>query len=293
MATNWLGILSSAVGLGASVLGGNKQQKQLLAMQRRQMQIAENYLNAQNRMWQPYVDAGRNALAQTRAFVNEQNAERFAGDRLADIARDRSVAAAYQTTARNNANIAASFGNNTGRVVGSQMRNERAGNEAISNANFNWAQQVRSKQTQATNNYLQGLTSLNNAGYTGTNAMSQAYNNYASMAGQANAMGASVDRGSGWQDVGGILMGIGANSLLGQYGKQAAPEDQANKWPTPETNWGDYGAPKALPAPPGGVYNTGIYGGFYPGDNPYAPGGRFLPNKWNQLNPIAQYYLGP
>lgn len=238
---NWAGIISSVVGAGASILGGNKQQKQLMQLQRRQLQIAENNLNAQQRMWRPYVDAGYNALAQTRAFVNEQNAERFAGDRLADVARDRSVAAAYQATARNNANLVASYGANTGRIVGSQMRNERAGNEAVSAANFNWAQQVRSKQTQATNAYLQGLTSLNNAGYTGTNAMSQAYNNYANMASQAEAYGASGDKGSAWADVGGILMGLGFDSLLQGNVKKTEGLDPANKYAVEPTDWGGYG----------------------------------------------------
>ena len=237
---NWLGILSSTIGLGASLLGQNKQRKELLRLQNKQMQIAQNYLNAQQTMWRPFVDAGYNSLAQTRAFVNEQNAERFSGDRMADIARDRSVSAAYQATARNNANLMASYGANTGRVVGSQMRNERAGADAVSNANFNWAQQVRSKQTQATNAYLQGLTSLNNAGYTGTNAMSQAYNNYANMANQASATPVGSGSGSAWSDIGGILMGIGTDSLLQGMNKQQAPETSPlPTQPGGSTDWGD------------------------------------------------------
>lgn len=212
---NPLGIITGGLGLISSFFGASSQRKQQEAMIARMQRLNNDNLNRQIKFGMPFYQAGIEGLQYTRDFVNQMNRERFQGNRLYDQARATSLNEANRRLAQGQKSAAYAFGNNVGRARGEQ---NRIGRQYISNKNqinFDWAKQTEADRMNKTQMFLNGVSSLNRAGYTGTNIMTQAYNNYTQ-----NAMGliGQTPVYSPFEQLGGTLLDFGVNTLFTDTG---------------------------------------------------------------------------
>lgn len=207
-------IASTGLGLISSLFGANSQRKQQEDIINRAIKINQDNYNRQVQLANPFIQAGYDAINQLKNFTNESNVNRFKTNYVYDQAREVGLRDAQRYEAQAKKSASYSFANNEGRARGERTR---IGRQFISNKNqinFDWARQTESDRMQKTQQYLQGLTMLNNNGYTGANMMTNAYNNYTH-----NAMNlyTSMPTYSPMSTIGGSLIDIGANGLISLF----------------------------------------------------------------------------
>ena len=219
------GIISSGLGLASSIFGERSAQKQQNEILDRMMRINQQNFNEQKRIAQPYLDAGLQGIRTLRNYVGELNTQRFNTNPYYDQARATGLASANRQEAQSKKSTAYAFGSNEGRSRGEQNRIGRQYISAKNQIHFDWARMTESERMQRTQQYLTGISYLNNAGYTGSNLMTNAYNNYTQ-----NAMNIEQSRPtySPLSTIGGQLMDYGFHDLFSQNDLFAQENDIFN-----------------------------------------------------------------
>lgn len=219
-----IGEISAGLGLLTSIFGGelsNKRQKDII---NQMSKINRQNLNRQIDLAMPYYSYGQQGLRLANDFTSQMNRERFEPNKLYEQERNAALIEANRVAANSKKGTSYAFGSNKGRARGEEQRIGRSMITTKNNINMTAAEKINSDQMNKTQQYLRGMTFLNQAGYTGTNIMSNAYNNYYTQQMQLNGM---QPINTTVKDIGGALLGYG----LDRIGLDTAYKNYSNMSP--------------------------------------------------------------